>query len=130
MQRGRDRGFTLLEVLVALAILGLAMVGLTNAATGGFMALRVSSGYEEALSRARSHLDSLASDDAFLPAEAEGDDGGGFHWQSSLREREPAPAPGGLHLYDIAVRVSWSEGGHRREVRLATVRAGLPAMVR
>ncbi|MDR3436841.1 prepilin-type N-terminal cleavage/methylation domain-containing protein [Telmatospirillum sp.] len=122
----RRAGFTLLEVLVALAIAGLALAVMTDAATGGFLATKTAAGYQEAVSRAKSHLAALAADAAFSPAEAEGDDGGGFHWRTRITEkaRQNPDKGGGLGLYDIEVGISWTAGGRQREVVLKTERVG------
>jgi general secretion pathway protein I len=119
-------GFTLLEVLVALAIAGIALAAMTDAATGGFLATKTATGYQEALSRARSHLSALASDAVFTVGDAEGEDGGGFRWRSSVREKE-RQAAGNLALFDISVAVSWSSGGRAHRVALTTLRLGRAA---
>ena len=55
----RQKGFTLLEVLVALAIAGLALAVMVEVATGGVLAVRTAEGTQEGLARARSHLAAL-----------------------------------------------------------------------
>lgn len=126
----RQRGFTLLEVLVALAIAGLALAVMTDAVSGGFLSVRTAAGYQEALSRAKSHLASLGSDKVLQPGQADGEDGGGYHWRYSVSEIDRQAGMPGLALYDIEVGVSWSAGGHRREVVLRTARTARPALRR
>lgn len=125
-RRRRQSGFTLLEVLVALAIAGLALAVMSEAATGGFLASKTAAGYQEALSRAKSHMASLGSDTTVVPGQAEGDDGGGYHWRYRVIEIGRQEQPAGLALYEIEVGVAWSAGGHRREVVLRTERARRP----
>jgi general secretion pathway protein I len=122
----RQSGFTLLEVLVALAIAGLALAVMSEAATGGFLASKTAAGYQEALSRAKSHMASLGGDSALVPGEADGDDGGGYHWRYSVTQIEQTALPTEPTLFEIKVGVSWLAGGHRREVELQTERVARP----
>src|SRR6266446_5415666 len=57
-------GFTLLEVVVALAIAGLALVGLFRAGSGGLLAVDTAARAEEAVQRAQSHLAAVGRDAA------------------------------------------------------------------
>lgn len=123
----RQGGFTLLEVLVALAIAGLALAVMADAASGGFLAVKTATGYQEALSRANSHMAALGSDKVLMPSAADGDDGGGYHWRYRVKEIGRQDQMAGLALYEIEVGIAWSTGGHRREVVLRTARVGRPA---
>jgi general secretion pathway protein I len=119
-----------LEVLVALAIAGFALAMMSDAATGGFLASRTAAGYQEALSRAKSHISALGNDSILVPGQAGGDDGGGYRWRYRISELERQNQPGGLALFDVEVGVAWSAGGHQREVVLHTERVARPGGVR
>src|ERR1700751_3340361 len=73
-------GFTLLEVVVALAIAGLALVGLFRAGRGGLFAVDTAARAEEAVQRAQSHLAAVGRDATLVTGEFTGDDGGGYRW--------------------------------------------------
>lgn len=127
----RDRGFTLLEVLVAFIIAALAMGELFSVAASDLHAVDVAGRYEEALSRARSHLASAGRDGALTPGEQQGDDGGGYHWAVRIAEVASAPvldaaasAAPRPALFAVAVAISWREGDRTRVVRLVTERVG------
>src|SRR2546430_14279080 len=82
----RNHGFTLLEVVVALAIAGLALVGLFQAASGGLFAVDTAARAEEAIQRAQSHLAAVGRDAALVQGEFTDDDGGGYHWRLRVRQ--------------------------------------------
>lgn len=129
--RREARGFTLLEVLVALAIAALALVALFSAGSSGLFATDAATRAEEALERAQSHLAAVGRDAALLPADASGDDGGGYRWHLTVRpleSRRLSPGNGVFGaattatLYEVAVAVSWRGGGRERRVVLRTLR--------
>src|SRR6516164_9563748 len=74
-------GFSLLEVVVALAIAAVALVGLFQAGSGGLFAVDTAARAQEALQRAQSHLAALGRGAALVEGETSGDDGGGYRWK-------------------------------------------------
>jgi len=130
------RGFTLLEVIVALIIAGMAAVALFEAAGSGLHATRTASMYEQAVVRAKSRLSAATYGSRLAPGDQRGDDGGGFQWHTriapissaSLRSTGLA-APGAAQahsvvLYGITVWIGWNDGGTERQVRLDTEQIG------
>src|SRR5205085_10934017 len=128
--KGRAAGFTLLEVVVAAAIAGLALVGLFQAGTAGVFAVDSAARMDEAIERAQSHLAAFGRSGAVAPGEIEGDDGGGYHWR--LRSRpiatQQAAAPdqtaSAMSLFAVDVEISWRAWGRNRSVVLDTRRLG------
>src|SRR6266404_5140552 len=125
----QDSGFTLLEVVVALAIAALAIVGLFQAASGGLLAVNTAGRVEEAVQRAQSHLAAVGRSAALIQGEFTDDDGGGYHWR--LRARPVATrqvaAPDGnatasVTLFDVEVAISWPGPSGERSVVLKTMR--------
>ncbi len=115
-----ERGFTLLEVLVALAILSIAVVAAIQGFAQGLRLLKLSGDHQQATQLA----DEKARDVA-LPLKEARDDGteGPFHWERVVR-LIPAPdlalhGPAQWQVFEIDVRVKWDQ---RREVDLATLR--------
>ena len=127
----RNDGFTLLEVVVALAIAGLALVGLFRAGSGGLFAVDTAAQAEEAVQRAQSHLAAVGRDTALIEGEFNGDDGGGYHWAlrvQPLTSRQSL-APDGVSsattaLFNVEVAISWPGHEGDRSVVLRTLRLG------
>src|SRR5215471_15077006 len=124
-------GFTLLEVVVALAIAAVALVGLFQAGSGGLLAVDTAARAEEAIQRAQSHLAAVGRDAALVQGEFTDDDGGGYRWR--LRVRPAATrqglAPDGTSavtstLYDVEVAILWPGRKGERSVVLRTLRLG------
>ena len=128
-RRGRERGFTLLEVTVATAIAGLALVGLFKAGSAGILATDAATRVEQAVERAQSHLAAFGREGAVTASEMEGDDGGGYRWHlravplvsEQLAPSENAPS---ISLFDVQVMISWRASGRSRSVVLTTTRIG------
>jgi general secretion pathway protein I len=128
--RGRmPRGFTLLEVVVALVIAGLAFVLLFRAGGTGLVAANTASRTEEAVERAQSHLAAIGREAGVVAGDRQGDDGGGFRWHLSvhpLASRQTLAPDGASRLvtilYDVRVAISWKTHGHDRRVVLDTRR--------
>lgn len=133
-RRAAERGFTLLEVMVAFVIAGLAIGLLYSGATGGLDATARAAKAEEALSLARSHITAIGRGEAIAQQESSGADGGGFTYHLHVRpvstreltlsdtDRANDTKPTKAVLYDITVTESWSEAGHPHDVTLQTRR--------
>jgi general secretion pathway protein I len=127
------RGFTLLEVVVALAIAGLALVGMFEAASGGLLAAADAGRVEEAVERAQPHLATFGRVSAIVSGAQEGDDGGGYHWQLSATPLAVQPQTfdgrptSATTLFDVKVAITWRDGGRKRAVVLDTRRISGPA---
>jgi len=125
-----DSGFTLLEVVVALAIAGLALVGLFRAGSGGLFAVDAATRAEEAVQRAQSHLAALGRNAALTAGEFTGDDGGGYRWRlrvtpvNSRQELGQDGTSAATTLFDVEVAISWPASAGERSVVLKTLRLG------
>jgi general secretion pathway protein I len=130
------KGFTLLEVIIALIIAGMAAAALFEAVGSGLHQTQTASMYDQAIVRAKSRLAAVAHGTKLQPEDRRGDDGGGFQWRARVAPvASTALRPAGLTgnraassysvvLYDIIVWVGWKDGGTEREVRLETQQVG------
>ena len=115
-----SRGFTLLEVLVALTILAVAIVALMRLSSQGLRLLHLSDDYQQAVVVA----DRVARATDVVEEGAESGQEGRFRWERHLRlvpvpeELTPGAGPQ-LRLYALSVAVRW---GRDRTLELASLR--------
>ena len=117
----RQSGLSLLEVLVALAILAAGLGVLMNIFSTGLRNQTTSEGYGRAVEIARS---AISTAEASLPdgaAESAGE-AGPYRWFVSMRLESPAKEA--LGLVRIVARVEWSDGAGAatRDFTLSTLR--------
>ena len=122
---GTQSGFSLLEMVVAVAILGMTLGVLYQAASGATRTLAVDEKMAYAVELARSLRDLYA----VVPLEgasASGETAGGFNWQVStaaISLPDASPLNDG-QLHSLFVEVSWEDGRRDRSFELESVVTG------
>ncbi|HYD31120.1 MAG TPA: type II secretion system protein [Azospirillaceae bacterium] len=105
-----EKGFTLLEVLVALAILGLVAAGTLPLLSTGLDTSQRATVLSRAVLHARSRLAVLGIAEPLVAGERRGDFGNGYTWVVSVAPYGGDAAgaiPAGTRLYRVAVTVAW-----------------------
>lgn len=137
--RSRDAGFTLLEVIISLAIAGLSLVALMQASSTGLRLTGRAYGNAEAILLARSKLDEVGTVLPLVPGRLEGQEEDGSAWEiviTLVEEAAPiSPArraliqlksqpdkAAGIRLLSVEVVVR-SPTGHTADLR--TLRLGI-----
>lgn len=120
MASERAPGFTLIEVLVALAILALAFGFGYRALSGGLAFVGRAGQEERAVSLARSELSRVGRDIALQQGTVERSAADGL--RSEIAMSPVGVEAGGLAGYRVEVTVRWRKGGLARQVRLETIR--------
>ena len=123
---GRTTGFTLIEVLVALAILAIAFGFAFRALSGGFDRLDRDQKNADALLLAQSTLARVGRDIALADGAVDGRTADGFAWRietSSYGDTQDL-SPGRLIGHRVEVTIAWNERHQRREVRLTSLLLG------
>ena len=123
--RGRTRGFTLIEILVALAILASIMVAAQQAFSGALTGLDRSEQYARAAALARAKLTELELE----PGLGAGfndtgiDERSGLSWEIVARgyEEEGMEPPRNVLPLVGRVRVSWTDAGREQDVVVETL---------
>jgi general secretion pathway protein I len=139
-----SRGFSLLEVMMAFALLTVGLGILIAILGGGLLQVRQAGDASEATLHAQSLLDPIGVLGPIEPGTAQGElDDGRYRWQMEITQIEdPAPPPpadpaavpietvgrqlGAPVLYRIQLDIGWGEDDLARSLRFVTLRARLP----
>ena len=115
----RSAGFTLLEVVVALAIMAIALGVLYRAVGGGVRTVGDLSAYSRAVAVGESVLQMRDS----VPAEGWNESGQweGFRWSVASAPYEPG-IDAVVPLHRVRVDVAWSDGLRERNFLLVSLR--------
>ena len=126
------RGFTLLEVLVATVIMGVAVAGLIAGLSQSVKNAARLTDYDRAVMLARTKMNDLLVDanlpfDGSVEGQFDRDETGGVPggWRASLRpfDLPPKAGPGTVILQRIAVELWWQPAsGTRRAIQLESYR--------
>lgn len=139
----RARGFTLLEVLVAFALLAAATVLLLGLLANGLRATARAERVNEAVAHARNLLDNAGRIERLRPGVQSGElDGGRFRWTLQVRPlAAPWPETGlvaGLGegpdltgvtepvVHALELRIEWGRGAANEHLQARTLRAAFP----
>lgn len=128
--RADAAGFTLIEVLVALAIAALALIAIDRLLSTGTESDIVAKRYSRALMIAQSALEALDSRAPAADYAEQRDLPGGYHRAVAVRPRpDLLPNPGSTPVaypYQVSIEVSWAAGHRARSLSLSEIRTGLP----
>jgi prepilin-type N-terminal cleavage/methylation domain-containing protein len=124
----RRRGFTLVEVVVALLIFGLTFAVLARIVQTGVLQSARAETMTTATLLARSQLARIGVDVPVAAGELEGDAGGGFRWRIVVRPAEleggqDDPATDQVVLpHQVEVTIAWGEGTREQALTLTSLR--------
>ena len=125
IKRGTQRGFTLIEVLVAFAILAMSLTVLYRIFSGGLSNISIAQRHMGALMLVQDLLEGTDLNWRELEGVERGESVGGYRWNRSVTPYERSDAGGRTQeggLYQIKVRVSWSLLGRQRELNMSSLR--------
>jgi general secretion pathway protein I len=127
--RRSEGGFSLIEVVVALALLGLILAVLSDSLRTGLGSAARAAALEPPLAVAEAKLAAVGVTERLVAGRTSGQDVRGIAWQVAIEEFRDddfdgpsADAPGVPKLYRVRVTVSWSQGGAARSLSLDSLR--------
>ena len=119
------RGFTLLEVLVAMSVLSISLVVVLQLFSGGLKASRLSDEYTRGIFYAREKLDEILLAEDLTTGVINGEFDGGFQWRAEAQPLD-IPESAGLKLpfqaFNITVDVGWKEGKREKHFSVSTIK--------
>ena len=129
---GGRAGFTLLEVAVAMSILGLVLVTMMQVISGGLTLEYKAGELGRAVVKARALMDELMTELELRDGVEEGGDGTNMRWRRTVRLATPEEG-GPLEeseldfehehvLRYVEVVVAWNEGGREKTYTLQSLR--------
>lgn len=120
------RGFTLIEIVVALLVLAIVSAVLFEGFSVGFRNARTADDFSQAVLIAQSKLAPTGVSEPLSQGRESGREQGKYSWTLTVDPVEVTPddgaKPGRLQPFFVAVDVVWSDGGTERTVSLSTLR--------
>ena len=121
-------GFTLIETLVAMAILSISLVIILQLFSGGLKSSRLSDNYTRAIFHAREKMEEILLNDNFTDGATEGEFSDGFEWKAQTllfepdQEEEAELPVDNFSIFNIKVDVRWQEGIKEKHFEISTLK--------
>jgi general secretion pathway protein I len=131
----RQRGYTLIEVIVAFALLAAALTLLLGTLSGAARQVRDAADAGRAALHAQSLMAQLGVGEALKPGTTNGElEDGRYRWSVDVqRWQDPAQsadalrAPGAPQLVEVRLGIEWGDGGPSQRLLLRTLRLMPPS---
>lgn len=131
--RRGEAGVSLLEVLIAISLLGICFAAVFSSLSTDLRAIRRLHQYDQAVEWATNHLNELTLDPTLEPGQARtGVSDSGFLWrvETELVDKRPGPAPDRpVQLMRIVLDLSRDSVASPRIIRLETLKLRIPPAV-
>ena len=132
VDRRFDRGFTLLEVIIALAILGIGLTVIMELFSGGLRLGRVSEEYTKAMNYACLKMEEIAIQNTVTEGEDEGEFNDTYRWKVNVEKVDILPGDKGtefkppVEFYHVRVNITWTAGSKERSASLESYKTVKP----
>ncbi len=127
------KGFTLIEVVVALAILGVGLTVIIELFSGGLRLARASMEYTKAVNYARIKMEEIAVKPIVEEGTQEGEsDDKIFRWQVGVKKVDLLSVDKSIdykppiELFQVKINVSWKSGAKERSTSVESLKAIKP----
>ena len=123
------KGFTLIEIVVALAILAIGLTVVLEGFAGGLRSAQVSEDYTKATWHGQTKMEEMLMTQELIEGVTEGTFDSQFSWKSEVKKVTPSLGQDEktetrlpVDLYQINVTVSWPRGAGKRSLELESLR--------
>jgi prepilin-type N-terminal cleavage/methylation domain-containing protein len=123
-QRLDRKGFTLIEVVIALAILGVSLVAIIELFSGGLRLGRMSKEYTTAVNYARMKMEEISLKEQVEEGVEEGKFDDTFRWETGLKKVDIFPVEADkdfkppTEFFHVKVNVTWKSGSMERSTTI------------
>jgi len=120
----RGKGFTLIEVVVALAILGVGLIVIIELFSGGLRLGRTTEEYTRAMGYARMKMEEITVQPSLKEGTEEGEFADGYRWRLGVKRMEILPEEKKadykppVELLQVRVEILWKSGSRERSADL------------
>ena len=122
----RFQGYTLIEVLVAMAILAMSLTVLFRIFSTGLLNVDASAGYARAVIVAETQLAAIGLDAKLRQGQTEGSVEDRFYWSRTVENYvltgQSVSQESVVSAFRVTVTVEWEQSGRIRQVSLNSVR--------
>jgi general secretion pathway protein I len=120
-----NRGFTLIEILVAISVLSISMVVIMQLFSGGLISSRLSDAYTRGIFHAREKMEEILLGTEFAEQVSDGEFDDAYRWRSEIvrqeqSEEEASKLP--FEAYHIRVDIFWDEGNREKNFGISTMK--------
>ena len=130
LARRQQRGFSLIEILVAFMILAISLTVIFRIFSGGLRNVALSEDYARAVLVAESQLATIGISEPLEAGTTTGEWGERFRWQRMIEQyrawEQDRELTVPVHAYRVTVNVDWDHAGSTRNVTLSSVRLKQP----
>ncbi len=121
-------GFTLLEVMVSLAILGIALTCILQLFSGGLDSVKRSGDYTKALLYAKEKMDEVMSSNALTEGEESGEFvDENYRWYTEISplefQEEEVYEILPLKIYEVTLKISWLRDGKEKNIEINSLKS-------
>jgi len=126
--RTKSKGFTLIEVVVALAILGITLTVIIELFAGGLRLARASKEYTKAVSYAHTKMEEIGSQQNIEEGVSEGEFDDVYHWRVAMNKvnllpvERPWEVKPPAELFQVRVEILWKSGSKERSATIESYR--------
>ena len=122
-----NKGFTLIETLVAISILSISLVVILQLFSGGLKSSRLSDDYTRGIFHAMEKMEEILLADEITDGVFEGEFEDGFRWTAEIihlesEEPEEETIKGPFDTFRIKVDIGWKMGSNEKHYEISTIK--------